>query len=296
MDRCENPLQSRHSQGYLSAHVQRLSYAPGGPDHGLDLSASAHSSVLARARALLPAPAPAGLQMALGAPPRLRRTGQPQGIGPAWPSTAGLSALPPAVVCGLRVHQDAALVVRRPRLAGLASAGRWSFVSGRRQHAEEQAGQQASGGPPNALEPRPSLCFRLSARHFDGPVGRLSYPLRLRAAPAQRRAALSARKRPVSPAAARFPAASEVPEGGGYRSCRLRRSRQSGPYAGTEVWVCQGAPPHLEVCQREGAQSPRHSSATLAGYPASNPHNQHATSPDLLSLCQTSAAPPAGTS
>src|SRR4029450_8472840 len=130
--RRKNPLQFRRSQGYLIANAHRIPYPPGGPDHVLDLSASVRSTVLASAGAVFPPPAPAGLQLALSAPPRLRRAGQPPRIGPAWPSTSGLSALPPALVCGLLVHQDAALVVRRPSPAGLSSTGRWHLVSGRR--------------------------------------------------------------------------------------------------------------------------------------------------------------------
>ena len=43
------------------------------------------------AGALFQPPVPAGFQRTLGAPSRLERTGQSQGVGPAWPSTKRFS-------------------------------------------------------------------------------------------------------------------------------------------------------------------------------------------------------------
>jgi hypothetical protein len=128
----------------------RFSSPPGGPSPILDLFASAHSAGLTCAGALFPPPVPAGLQLSLEVPPRLRRPGQPQDVGPAWPITSGLPARPPVIGGDLLVDHDAALVVRGLCPEGLSSVGRWYLVFGRRQHVETQAGPQTFGGPQNA--------------------------------------------------------------------------------------------------------------------------------------------------
>src|SRR5688572_11841781 len=114
MARCEDPLQSGFSQGYLIAIAHRIVYHPGGPDHVLDLSAPPRVAVLAGPGALFPPSAPTDLQLALGVTPPLRRAGQPEGPGPTWPGPSGVPAVSPAAVCRLLVHEDIAVVVRRP--------------------------------------------------------------------------------------------------------------------------------------------------------------------------------------
>src|SRR5215211_7283041 len=71
----EKPLQSRPSQGYLIANVQRISYRPGGPDHVLNLPAPPRLPVSAGAGALFSPPAPPRVQLAVGVASRLWRPG-----------------------------------------------------------------------------------------------------------------------------------------------------------------------------------------------------------------------------
>src|SRR5687767_2698747 len=135
----ENPLQARLSQGYLIANAHRISYRPGGPDHVLDLSASQCLAVPAGPEALFPPSPPADLQLALSVAPALWRTGQSESPGPAWPLASSLPALSPVAVCRVLVHEDAAVVVRRPGPAGVSPTRRQYSVSGRRHYAQGQA-------------------------------------------------------------------------------------------------------------------------------------------------------------
>src|SRR5918992_3747644 len=221
MVRRENPLQSRSSQGYLIAIAHRISYRPGGPDHVFDLSAPPRVAVPAGPGALFPPSAPTNLQLALGVAPRLRRTGQPEGPGPAWPQASGLSTLPAPAVCRVLVHEDLAVVVCRPSPAGVPSTRGWHPVSGGRQYAQGETWPKTPGGSEDAPQPVPSLCLRLSDRAPHGAVGYLSHPRGFRAGPAHRRSQLPARKRALSPDAASVPAPSLVPRGRGHRRCGL---------------------------------------------------------------------------
>jgi hypothetical protein len=69
----ENPLQSRSSQEYMIVNARQIGYPPGGPDRVLDLSAQPYIPVPAGAPALFSSSTSAGLQLAIGPPPRLRR-------------------------------------------------------------------------------------------------------------------------------------------------------------------------------------------------------------------------------
>src|SRR5262245_21635652 len=91
MVRCEKPIQSGPSQGYLIANAHQTRYPPGGPDHIFDLSAHPCVAVSAGTRALLSPPAPADLQLAVGIAPHLWRTGQPESASPARPWSSGVS-------------------------------------------------------------------------------------------------------------------------------------------------------------------------------------------------------------
>src|SRR5262249_44451330 len=96
------------------------------------------------AGALFSPPAPTGLPLAACAAPHLWRTGQSESPRPIWPSPSGLPPLPPTAVRGVLVHENLAVVVRRPGLASVSPTRGGHALSGRRQPREGQGGATAS--------------------------------------------------------------------------------------------------------------------------------------------------------